>query len=208
MHRLVLLLLLLGPPLRILAPPELASVQKKLEAIDPKRFGDIATDGGSDGDRVRRYKWCSRRKPPRWLAKMPTLGCGLCVEWRGQADMVVLFPGANAELSQRFSRRRVAARSRALSGLVARLRSGRYRAGSTKVWPCRWSAAGGCRMKVSWSISWRLDLERAWTNLDRMFDGEPDRSRRAHTRCRARWFTICCSGMVRATGAADSHAHE
>jgi hypothetical protein len=46
MHRLVLFLLLIDPQLRISAPPELAPVQKKLEAIDPKRFRDIAETVG------------------------------------------------------------------------------------------------------------------------------------------------------------------
>jgi hypothetical protein len=46
MHCLVLFLLLIGPQLRISAPPELAPVQKKLESIDPKRFADIAKTVG------------------------------------------------------------------------------------------------------------------------------------------------------------------
>jgi len=42
MQRFVIFAMLLGPQLRIAAPPELSSVQKRLEAIEPKRFDDIA----------------------------------------------------------------------------------------------------------------------------------------------------------------------
>jgi hypothetical protein len=45
-HRLILWLLLLGPQLRISAPPELVPIQKKLEAIDPARYADIAQTVG------------------------------------------------------------------------------------------------------------------------------------------------------------------
>jgi hypothetical protein len=46
MHLVALLLLLIDPQLQISAPPELASVQKKLQAIDPRRFRDIAETVG------------------------------------------------------------------------------------------------------------------------------------------------------------------
>lgn len=46
MPRLIFLLLLLGPPLRFSAPPELIPIQKKLESLDPRRFSDIAQTVG------------------------------------------------------------------------------------------------------------------------------------------------------------------
>jgi hypothetical protein len=46
MRLFVVFVLLIGPQLKITAPPELASVQRKLEAIDSNRFGDIGQTVG------------------------------------------------------------------------------------------------------------------------------------------------------------------
>jgi hypothetical protein len=91
MHRLLLLLFLLGPQLRISAPPELAPVQKKLESIDPMRFADIAqtvglTDPGPPIPVVLAPETSAvAREVPSWIA-------GFASSEDGPAGLVVLFP--------------------------------------------------------------------------------------------------------------------
>jgi hypothetical protein len=91
MRRLVLFLLLIGPQLRISAPPELAPVQKKLESIDPRRFTDIAKTVG-----------LTVPGPPIQVVlapetsdvahKMDSWIAGFASNGDGQDEMVVLFP--------------------------------------------------------------------------------------------------------------------
>jgi len=91
MQRLVLFLLLLGPQLRISAPPELALVQKKLESIDPKRFSDIAQTVGltAPGPPIQVVLAPESSEVARemdaWIAGFASSGAG-------QSEMVVLFP--------------------------------------------------------------------------------------------------------------------
>src|SRR5882757_3685698 len=88
MHRFAIFALLLGPQLRIAAPPELASVQKRLEAIEPKRFADIAllvglTDTGPPIQVVLAPETAAvAREVPPWVAGFAS----------SSEDMVVLFP--------------------------------------------------------------------------------------------------------------------
>ena len=88
---LLLLLILLGPPLRISAPPELAPVQKKLEAIAPQRFTDIAQTVG-----------LAVPGPPIHVILAPETSdvahqmdpwiAGFASNGPGESEMVVLFP--------------------------------------------------------------------------------------------------------------------
>jgi hypothetical protein len=94
MHLLALLLLLIDPQLRISAPPELASVQKKLQAIDPKRFRDIAETVGLtvQGPPIQVVLAPETsdvaRKMDSWIAGFASNG-----EGPGEKnEMVVLFP--------------------------------------------------------------------------------------------------------------------
>lgn len=91
MQRLALFLLLLGPPLRFSAPRELSSVQKKLEAIDPQRFSDIAQTVGLTlpGPPIQivlapESSEVARKMDP-WISGFASSGAG-------QDEMVVLFP--------------------------------------------------------------------------------------------------------------------
>ena len=94
MHVLVFLLLFIDPQLRISAPPELAAVQKKLEAIDPKRFRDIAETVGLtvQGPPIRVVLAPETsdvaRKMDSWVAGFASNGEGP----EANDEMVVLFP--------------------------------------------------------------------------------------------------------------------
>jgi hypothetical protein len=94
MHTLVLFLLLIDPRLWISAPPELAAVQKKLEAIDAKRFRDIAEMVGLtvQGPPIRvvlapETSDVARKMDP-WIAGFASTGEGP----EEKDEMVVLFP--------------------------------------------------------------------------------------------------------------------
>jgi len=94
MHILVLFLLFIDPQLRISAPPELAAVQKKLEAIDARRFRDIAETVGLtvQGPPIRvvlvpETSDVARRMDP-WIAGFASIGEGP----EEKDEMVVLFP--------------------------------------------------------------------------------------------------------------------
>ena len=94
MHGLILFLLLIVPQLRISAPPELSSVQKKLEAIDPKRFRDISETVGlmEQGPPIQvvlapETSDVARKMDP-WIAGFASNGEGP----EKKDEMVVLFP--------------------------------------------------------------------------------------------------------------------
>jgi Peptidase MA superfamily len=94
MHILVLFLLFIDPQLRISAPPELAAVQKKLEAIDARRFRDIAETVGLtvQGPPIRvllapETSDVARKMDP-WIAGFASIGEGP----EEKDEMVVLFP--------------------------------------------------------------------------------------------------------------------
>jgi hypothetical protein len=97
MHLLVLFLLFIDPQLRISAPPELATVQKKLEAIDPKRFRDIAETVGLtvQGPPIQvvlapETSDVARKMDP-WIAGFASNGEGP-EDPEGKHEIVVLFP--------------------------------------------------------------------------------------------------------------------
>jgi len=91
MLQLVFFLLLQSPPLHIAAPPELAAVQKKLEAIDSKRFNDIAqtvgvTDAATPIQVVLAPESAAvAREVAPWIAGFASTG-------PGDSEMVVIFP--------------------------------------------------------------------------------------------------------------------
>ena len=84
----ILWLLLLGPQLRISAPPELIPIQKTLEAIDPVRYADIAqTVGLADTGPPIQVVLAPEtsevaREVPSWVAGFAST----------PEDMIVLFP--------------------------------------------------------------------------------------------------------------------
>ena len=88
---LIFFLLLLGPPLRFSAPPELAPIQKKLESIDPRRFADIAATVGltSPGPPIEVVLAPENSEVARqvdsWIAGFASPG-------PPESEMVVLFP--------------------------------------------------------------------------------------------------------------------
>jgi len=85
---LLLLLVTLNPQLRISAPPELSTVQQRLESIDAKRFSDIADlvglkDASVPVDVVLAPETSEvARKTPPWIAGFA----------ESQSSSVVLFP--------------------------------------------------------------------------------------------------------------------
>ena len=94
MHALVVIFLWITPQLRISAPPELVPVQKKLEAIDPGRFRDIAETVGlkMEGPPIQvvlapETSEAARKMDP-WIAGFASSGGGP----GDRNELVVLFP--------------------------------------------------------------------------------------------------------------------
>jgi len=88
-HRLILWLWLADPSLKFSAPPELVPIQKKLEAIDPRRYADIAqtvglADTGPPVQVVLAPETSEvAREVPAWVAGFAST----------PEDRIVLFPG-------------------------------------------------------------------------------------------------------------------
>ena len=178
MQQLVLLLLLLGPPLRFSSPPELAPVQKKLEAIDPKRFSDVAQTVGltAPGPPIQvvlapETSEVARKMDP-WIAGFASSG-------DGQAEMVVLFPARTPSYPN-------GSLEDVLRHEVAHILIGR--ASSQRPIP-RWFNEG---LAMSVERGWRLQDEgqlvyqlavgsrTSLDALDRMFEGEQTEVTRAY----------------------------
>ena len=91
MLQLAFFILLQSPPLRIAAPPELAVVQRKLEAIESKRFDDIAqTVGLKDSSTPIQIVLAPEsaavaQEVAPWIAGFASTG-------PGESEMVVIFP--------------------------------------------------------------------------------------------------------------------
>ena len=181
MHLLVVVLLLIDPQLRISAPPELASVQKKLEAIDPKRFRDIAKTVGLtvEGPPIQVVLAPETsevaRKMDSWVAGFASNG-----EGPGEPnEMVVLFPSRTPSYPH-------SSLEDVLRHEVAHVLIGR--ASAQRPIP-RWFNEG---LAMSVERGWRLQDEgqlmyqlavgsrTSLDSLDRMFSGEQPEVTRAY----------------------------
>jgi hypothetical protein len=181
MHLLALFLLLVDPQLRISAPPELASVQKKLESIDPKRFRDIAETVGLtvQGPPIQvvlapESSEVARKMDP-WIAGFASNGEGP----EEKDETVVLFPARTPSYPN-------GSLEDVLRHEVAHVLIGR--ASAERPIP-RWFNEG---LAMSVERGWRLQDEgqllfqlavgsrTSLDSLDRMFGGEQPEVRRAY----------------------------
>jgi hypothetical protein len=184
MHLLVLFLLFIDPQLRISAPPELAPVQKKLEAIDPKRFRDIAETVGLtvQGPPIRVVLAPETsdvaRKMDSWIAGFASNGEGP-EDPEGKREMVVLFPARTPSYPN-------SSLEDVLRHEVAHVLIGR--ASAQRPIP-RWFNEGlamsverGWRLQDQGQLVYQLAVgsRTSLDNLDRMFSGEQPEVTRAY----------------------------
>ena len=166
---------LVVPQLRIAAPPELASVQKRLESIAPQRFDDIAqlvglADAGPPIQVVLAPETAAvARKVPLWVAGFAS----------SAESMVVLFPARTPRYPN-------GSLEDVLRHEVTHVLIGR--ASAERPIP-RWfneglamSAERGWRLEDEGQFvyQWPIGSQKTLADIDRMFEGEQSEQTRAY----------------------------